>query len=157
MVFMKIGIISDTHCLSSSRCEIPQWIREAFADTDMIVHAGDVEHPDFLRELTGIAPVYAVRGNCDQHGFNTPEFMSITTEAGLVTVAHRAETARRAVTSASRVMIYGHTHIALINQEEHLLVINPGSPTLPRGGLPASVAVLYISADIVKAELKQKP
>lgn len=154
---MKIGIISDTHFMNPDNCEVPQWIREAFAGAAMIVHAGDVERPEFLNELSAIAPVYAVRGNCDHSGFDTPSTRSIEIGCGFLTVAHRADVARQALLPASRVMVYGHTHIPLINEEENLLVVNPGSPTLPRGGLPPSVAILQISGTNLKAELKQKP
>ncbi len=154
---MKIGLLSDSHFANPDRCDIPGWVKDAFSQTDMIIHAGDVEHPDFLRALSGIAPVYAVRGNCDGFGFDTPEFMSIETGNGHITVAHRAEVARRHLTPKSRVMVYGHTHISLINQETELLVINPGSISLPRGGLPASVAILTIDKDQFKAELIKKP
>lgn len=154
---MKIGIISDTHFVNPAKCEIPAWICNEFAQTDLIIHAGDVEHPEFLANLASIAPVYAVRGNCDNHGFDTPLTRSVDIGCGLLTVAHRADMARQALLPRSRVMVYGHTHISLINEEEGLLIINPGSPTLPRGGLPASVAVLYICDAEIKAELKQKP
>lgn len=156
-VCMKIGIISDTHITNPQLCEIPGWVRQAFAGVDMIVHAGDVERPEFLSELSTIAPVYAVRGNCDVDAFDTPHVISMEIGCGLLTVAHRAGTARDALSERSRVMVYGHTHIALINQEENLLVINPGSPTLPRGGLPASVALLHICDQEIRAELKQRP
>jgi putative phosphoesterase len=53
-------------------------------------------------------------------------------------------------------MVYGHTHISLINQEENLLVINPGSPSMPRGGLPPSVALLTIENGKIRAELRQR-
>lgn len=154
---MKIGIISDTHVVNHRLIEVPGWVRDAFVGVDMIIHAGDVELNDFLGELSTIAPVYAVRGNCDLGAYDTPTARSIEIGCGLLTVAHRAGTARDALHPRSRVMVYGHTHIALINQEENLLVINPGSPTLPRGGLPASVALLHVNGDEIRAELKQRP
>lgn len=154
---MKIGIISDTHITNPAACEIPGWISEAFTGVSMIIHAGDVEHPKYLQALKDIAPVYAVRGNCDHGAFSTPESISIEIGCGLLTAAHRAPTARQALTSQSRVMVYGHTHISLIHDEGELLVINPGSPTLPRGGLPASVAILEVRGDELYAELKVQP
>lgn len=154
---MKIGIISDTHITSPANCVVPDWIANAFAGVNMIVHAGDVEHPEYLEALKDIAPVYAVRGNCDRQAFSTPESISVEIGCGLLTAAHRAPVARQALSSQSRVMVYGHTHISLINDEGNLLVINPGSPTQPRGGLPASVAVLEVRGDELYAELKVQP
>ncbi|NCB40580.1 MAG: metallophosphoesterase [Erysipelotrichia bacterium] len=154
---MKIGIISDTHVVNPHNCIVPEWVRQAFSGVDMIVHAGDVERPEFLGELATIAPVYAVRGNCDTGSFDVPTTLSVEIGCGLLTVAHRAGTARAALSERSRVLVYGHTHISLINQENSLLVINPGSPTLPRAGLPASVAVLSVCGEEISAELKQRP
>ncbi|MBU1107557.1 MAG: metallophosphatase family protein [Candidatus Riflebacteria bacterium] len=154
---MKIGIISDTHITNPNACDVPDWIINAFAGVNMIIHAGDVERPEYLHALKAIAPVYAVRGNCDMREFSTPETISVEIGCGLLTAAHRAPVARQALSSQSRVMVYGHTHISLINDEGGLLVINPGSPTLPRAGLPASVAVLEINGNELYAELKVQP
>ncbi|MDD3000770.1 MAG: metallophosphoesterase family protein [Candidatus Riflebacteria bacterium] len=141
---MKIGIISDTHSIRAGGYEIPEWVREAFQDTDLIIHAGDVESPEVLEALKEIAPVYAVRGNCDSYYLKTPTHISVNIGVGLLTVAHKPATARDAVEPDTKVLVYGHTHISTISEEDGLLVINPGSPTFPRGGLPASVAVLII-------------
>lgn len=154
---MKIGIISDTHITSPSACIIPDWISKAFEGVGLIVHAGDVEHPEYLEALKSIAPVYAVRGNCDHKSFSTPESLSLEIGCGLLTAAHRAPVARQALSPQSRVMVYGHTHISLIHDEGGLLVINPGSPNHPRGGLPASVAVLEVKGNELYAELKVQP
>lgn len=153
---MKIGIISDTHAVNPATCSIPEWITEAFKGVSLIVHAGDVERPEYIQALQEIAPVCAVRGNCD-HSMKTPESISVDIGCGLLTAAHRAPVARQALSTQSRVMVYGHTHISLIHDEGSLLVINPGSPTLPRGGLPASVAVLEVRENELFAELKVQP
>ncbi|PKL45814.1 MAG: YfcE family phosphodiesterase [Candidatus Riflebacteria bacterium HGW-Riflebacteria-1] len=154
---MKIGIISDTHITHPAACTIPDWVCEAFAGVSIIVHAGDVEHPEYLEALKSIAPVYAVRGNCDHNALSTPESLSLEIGCGLLTAAHRASVARQALSKQSRVMVYGHTHISVISDEGGLLVINPGSPNHPRGGLPASVAVLEVNGDEIHAELKVQP
>ena len=154
---MKIGIISDTHLGHPEKMQIERWVAEAFADVNLIVHAGDVEHPEFLNLLRKIAPVYAVRGNCDaHHSFDTPLSRSIDIGCGLLTVAHRADHARAAVLPQTRVMVYGHTHLSLINQESDLLIINPGSPTMPRGGMPPSVAILTATDKELFAQLKHR-
>jgi hypothetical protein len=151
---MKIGIISDTHFSNPESCQIPDWILNAFKGVDMIVHAGDAECRKAFDIFRNIAPVYEVRGNCDRFAHDTPEAISIEIGAGKLTVAHRPEVARRASGPDTKVLVYGHTHISLISQEQDLLVICPGSPTLPRGGLPASVALLSVENGKISAELK---
>ncbi len=151
---MKIGIISDTHFTSSDNCHIPEWILKAFEGVDMIVHAGDGECRKAFEIFRNIAPVYEVRGNCDRFAYDIPESISIEIGGGKLTAAHRPEVARRASNEETKVLVYGHTHISLINQEQDLLVICPGSPTLPRAGLPPSVAVLHAENGKFSAELK---
>ena len=57
---MIIGVISDTHGLLR-----PEAVA-ALANSDFILHAGDIGDPAILRELEKIAPVTAVRGNVDR-------------------------------------------------------------------------------------------
>ncbi|MBT8406463.1 MAG: metallophosphatase family protein, partial [Deltaproteobacteria bacterium] len=54
-----VGVISDTH--GHLRPEVA----EAFADVDLIIHAGDIGSHEVLDALRAIAPVHAVRGNMD--------------------------------------------------------------------------------------------
>jgi uncharacterized protein len=56
---MLLGIISDTHGLLRPEAE------EALRGVELIIHAGDIGHPDVLAELKRIAPVFAVKGNVD--------------------------------------------------------------------------------------------
>jgi putative phosphoesterase len=55
----RIGLISDTHG------ELATPVLEIFANTDAIIHAGDIGDPDILGELQKLAPVTAVMGNVD--------------------------------------------------------------------------------------------
>lgn len=150
---MKIGIISDTHCYNPDRCQIPQWIKDAFDGVELIIHAGDIEHSQYITNLECIAPVYAVRGNCDPYDSQNPVSRSINIGCGLLTVAHRPGDAERALELNSKVMVYGHTHVATITEEDELLIINPGSASLPRSGMPPSVAVLDTADDKLTARL----
>ena len=149
---MKIAIVSDTH-IDSMR-KFPEWIIKHLEHVDLIIHSGDIENPEVIEYLKDLAPVYAVRGNCDQRSPDLPISRSINIESIEITFAHKASDARRAIQPNTKVMVYGHTHLALINQEENLLVINPGSPTLPRGGLKPSIALLEVKNGNLKAELK---
>ena len=57
---MRVGLVSDTHGLVDPR------LREALAGCDLVLHAGDVVGEEVLLALRAIAPVTAVRGNCDE-------------------------------------------------------------------------------------------
>ena len=59
---LRIGLISDTHIPEARKTLWPQ-VFDAFADVDMIFHAGDVHEFHVLDALEEVAPVYAARGN----------------------------------------------------------------------------------------------
>jgi hypothetical protein len=62
MAMTTIGVISDTHGYVDPR------VFELFAGVDHILHAGDIGPPGVVLQLERIAPVTAVRGNCDADG-----------------------------------------------------------------------------------------
>jgi len=58
---MNIGLISDTH-IPEAMPELPAQIRQVFADTEIILHAGDLHCLTVLDWLEEIAPVPQQRG-----------------------------------------------------------------------------------------------
>ena len=62
---MNIGLISDTH-IPEAMPELPVQIRQVFADTEIILHAGDLHCLAVLDWVEEIAPVLAARGNGDR-------------------------------------------------------------------------------------------
>ena len=60
----RIGVVADTHCPEFAE-RLPDRLFDALRDVDLIVHAGDVNGPDTLAQLSRIAPVEAVRGDHD--------------------------------------------------------------------------------------------
>ena len=53
------------------------------------------------------------------------------------------------------ILIYGHTHVPKVVQRNHLLVINPGSLSLPRQeNHEPSYAVLNIEGDDISCEIR---
>ena len=63
---MRIGVISDTHMPRRGKT-LPNFVLEAFADVDMILHAGDINDWSVLQELNELAPTTAIAGNTDSH------------------------------------------------------------------------------------------
>ena len=62
MSTLIVGLLSDTHIPHRLRV-LPEAVLDALAGVDLILHAGDVDHPGALDPLRAIAPVHAVRGN----------------------------------------------------------------------------------------------
>ena len=54
-------------------------------------------------------------------------------------------------------LIYGHSHIPVVKKIDHLLVLNPGSPTDKRGEDEYSFIVLTIEGGRMEAQLVLYP
>ena len=49
---MRIAVLSDTH-IPARLSALPGFVYEACADCDLIIHAGDIEEPEVIDELSG--------------------------------------------------------------------------------------------------------
>jgi putative phosphoesterase len=142
---MLVGLISDTHGLMR-----PEALR-ALAGVDLILHAGDVGARDVLDALRGIAPVYAVRGNVDHGDGELRSTLDLQLEGTRVHVSHGHELGSPtpealAARYGADVIVYGHTHRALVKQVGPALVVNPGAAGAARFKLQPSVALLTLPA-----------
>ena len=157
---MLIGVISDTH-IPDRASEIPEAVFDTFRDVELILHAGDLTSPDILTELETLAPVECVQGNMDRHyGIETPRSRLFEIESFRVGLIH-GEVYPRGDTQQLRylglelgadVLISGHTHQPFIRELEDMVLLNPGSPTVPRLTDP-SVMVLRIDGEKLDAEI----
>ena len=137
---MLIGLISDTHIPDRARI-IPQKVIEAFSDVELILHAGDLTSPKVIEELEEIAPVMAVQGNMDRaNGIDLPKAKIIEVEGLKIGIIHgevypRADSDQLlylAKELGADILVSGHSHQPKIEQKEGVLLLNPGSPIVPR-------------------------
>ena len=137
---MLIGLISDTHIPDRAK-EIPQKVLEAFSDVDLILHAGDLTSFNVIDDLSQIAPVLAVQGNMDRAtGIKLPIAETIEVEGLKIGIAHgevypRADTQQlvyMAKELGADILVTGHSHQPKIEQTDGVLLLNPGSPIVPR-------------------------
>ena len=150
-----IGLVSDTHGL------VRPGVFEALSGVSQILHAGDVGGRAVLDELGVIAPVSAVYGNVDHPG--PPLEGRHVIEAGGLTlhVSHGHELGsptpeKLLATYTADVLVFGHTHRALVHRSGTRLVINPGAAGPRRFNAVPSVARLTIlngRADVEIVEL----
>ena len=155
---MKTGLISDTHSPAMGK-HPPDEVALAFADVDLILHAGDIYTSACLDWLEEIAPVLAVEvppAPC----FGDPRVARkrvvdiggrlVGLVHDLVIIGHGFEVApgimERQVGDdepladyleqffGERVeaVVFGDTHIPMVERHQGILFVNPGSPTLPR-------------------------
>ena len=147
-----LGLISDTHG------RLPTQINNIFEHVDGILHAGDIGSGTILEALELIAPVVAVKGNMDWGSWTSQLreiaiFSICNIRIGLVHDRYQLPTNRQI--ARCRVIVSGHTHRALIEERNGVLLINPGSAGQPRANRPASVALLHISDQQVSARIIQ--
>lgn len=144
----RIGVISDTHGL------VLPGVTTAFADLDLILHAGDLDTPEVLRQLERLAPVVAVRGNMDRGPWaeRLPVAETVECEGVAIYVRHILNDMDLDPSAAGfGVVVSGHTHRPEQRRRGGVLFLNPGSASMPRGGTQPSVAVLTFSRQRIEA------
>ena len=148
---MRIGVISDTHIPARSRV-LPPAVLEAFAGVDAILHAGDVNVRDVLIELEAIAPVHGVLGNNDDWSLHGVLPERVRLELGGVTIGMVHDSGRtqgrrgrlEAAFPGCRVVVFGHSHQPIVDDDGSVLLLNPGSAIDPRRARIPTVALLDI-------------
>ena len=132
---MRILLVSDTHGVLDPRIEA------LVAGVDLVVHAGDVGSTGVLDQL---APVQAVLGNNDteakwigaRRGLRgLRESREIDAPGGIIAVEHghkvnpvaRRHAKLRARHPQARLIVYGHSHRLVVDQDERPWVVNPGA------------------------------
>ena len=148
-----VGLIADTHGL------VRAGVHQALAGVSLILHAGDVGGDDVLDELALIAPVHAVYGNTDDPGNPRLSRELVHDVDGVrIHVSHGHELGQPrpeplAERYADDVLVYGHTHRALVTRLGERLVVNPGAAGPRRFDLSPSVARLTIAGGRAGVEI----
>lgn len=133
----KILIVSDSHGRNTN---LRKAIQNMGSYLDMMIHLGDSqEYPD---QITGMVncPVEMVRGNCD--GLSKlpgTKLIDIGDHKALITHGHLyggsmgiPQMRAMAQENGADIVMFGHTHIPLLEQEDGMTVLNPGSISQPR-------------------------
>jgi len=145
---LRVGLISDTHGLL--RPEVEALLR----GSDFIIHAGDICDPAILEALAAIAPVTAVRGNCDQGPWagRLRETERLRLGDVLIYVIH--DLARMDLEPGARgirVVVSGHSHQPSVQERGGVLFVNPGSAGPRRFKLPIAFGELTVAGGRVSA------
>jgi len=150
----RIGLISDTHGLLR-----PEALA-ALADSDLLIHAGDIGKPEVVAALKKIAPLVAIKGNNDTDSWarRLPETKKITLGALKLYVIHNVkELSFDPAARGFRVVISGHSHKPVIQTKDNVLFVNPGSAGPRRFKLPICVGKLLVQGETVDAEIIELP
>jgi hypothetical protein len=154
---MRVAVLSDTHAPRYWK-SCPPAVARVLEHVEVILHAGDVCIPDVLDELSGWAPVHAVRGNNDGPdvaGWGAPDTLTLELAGLPVAMVHdsgarigRPARLRRRFPDAGLV-VFGHSHIPLNEEHDGQRIFNPGSPTDKRRQPRGTVGLLLISDGVL--------
>ena len=149
-------VIADTHI---PRRALPQALIPHLQRADLILHAGDLMDPALLDELASYAPVRAVRGNLDPPEADLPQTSEFEFGGAAVAMIHDSgprrgrRTRMRRRFPGARVVVFGHSHMPWLEDEDGLLLLNPGSPTDRRRQPRHTFALLRAEEGNVRAEV----
>jgi putative phosphoesterase len=149
---LRVGLVSDTH-IPEARKELWPQVFATLAGVDLILHGGDIHDLVVLDQLGALAPLYSARGNGEDgsggravagahprlryswllelagvrvgltHDLPVPEYPP------RLTVERWKQ--RRFATADIDVIVFGDSHVELIEVVDGTLCVNPGSPTYP--------------------------
>lgn len=134
---MLLAIISDTHLPLGQR-RLPGACIELLKGADHILHAGDISTVSVLSELENLGPTLtAVLGNVDEPALSARLACEVRLEFQGVKLAmiHDAGPASGRLARLGKRfpdvagVIFGHSHIPLLQGDKDFQIFNPGSPT----------------------------
>lgn len=150
---MKIGVMSDTH---GSLLYFEKAL-DTLSECDVILHGGDVLYhgprndipkgynpKGLIEKLNSLNNILIARGNCDadvdqmviNHPIQSPYVMSQFGEVRIV-MTHgytdsKEDTIKKAKNMGADILILGHTHVKELYCDENLVILNPGSTSIPK-------------------------
>jgi putative phosphoesterase len=156
---VRLAVLADTHIPTRAR-DLPPGAWRVIDSSEGVLHAGDLTDPALLEALRRRTRVWAVLGNNDHalHGL-LPDLLEIELGGVAVAMVHDPGPAagRRARLRrqfpAARVVVFGHSHVPVAEDDGELLLLNPGSPTDRRRMPSFTIAVLTLGPEVVRAEI----
>lgn len=160
---MKIGVVSDTHIRTDDELDAFKSIfSSCFSDVDLLLHAGDLISLKVFEWLSSQVETVAVSGNMDFAEVSEILPKSRVVEVGKfkVGVTHGwgppDGLTRRVKKSFEKsdgelevdCIVFGHSHSALNELGDSVLLFNPGAPMDKRFAAYNSVGFLEINKEI---------
>ena len=133
---MLIAVVSDTH----RENKYINLAKELIKDADILIHLGDNTDDVEVLKSGFKGEVYAVAGNCD-YSAQYPKEVIIEvngrkiffTHGDLYGVKHSMNNIYyRGKELGVDIVLFGHTHVQIIEEEKDIILMNPGSISLPR-------------------------
>lgn len=172
---MKIGVMSDTH---GSLLYFEKALK-TLEDCDVLLHGGDILYhgprndipkgynpKEVIARINDVKNILIARGNCDadvdqmviNHPIQSPYVMSQFGEIRIVMTHGYTESKEEVIKNAKNmgadILILGHTHVKELYCDENLVVINPGSTSIPKDGTHSVAIIEIIQSDENEDELE---
>lgn len=148
-----VAVVADTHVPSRAPA-VPEALLQDLERHEpfKILHAGDLTAQSVIESFEFIAPIHAVKGNNDE--LDLPHEYAETFDDVTVAMRHKPDLHdldRFAERHEADIVVHGHTHAATVKDHGDVTVLNPGSPTVPRGD--PSYALISIQGNRFQTEL----
>lgn len=148
---MKVLIFSDSH----GRMENIRDVLIRSGKVDMVIHLGDIERQEDTLENMCECPVIIVRGNCDfASDKDVLRTMTLGNHKAFITHGHHysVKYGLERIYFAAReqecdIVMFGHTHVPMIQYDEGITYINPGSIEIPVAGCKPSYMLMEIDSE----------
>jgi putative phosphoesterase len=147
-----IAVLADTHMPKGAR-RLPTRCVELIGQAEAVIHAGDFFGASALAEIRALCPVVrAVHGNVDEPALrdSLPETLEFELGGRRLAMIHDAGPAKGRLARMRRrfpdaeAVVFGHSHLPLLEQEGKFQIFNPGSPTERRRAARASMGLLTL-------------
>ena len=133
---MRVLIVSDTHRRNDNFFSV----LDRVGPVDMVVHCGDAEGGEYAISEAAGCPVQIVLGNNDffsdlprESEFQIGRYKVWLVHGHNYFVSMGNENLKQeAIYKGVDIVMYGHTHKPVIDLEDSVIAINPGSLTYPR-------------------------
>ena len=165
---MKIGVMSDTH----GSLTYFEKALDILSECDVLIHGGDILYhgprndiPEgynpkgLISKINSLDNIIIARGNCDadvdqmviNHPIQSPYVMSQFGETRIVTTHGYTDSKDEVITKAKNmgadILILGHTHVKELYVDDNLIVLNPGSTSIPKDGTNSVATIDIIQTD----------
>lgn len=149
---MKVLVISDTHGKLDNAKKVIEQIIPLGITT--VLHCGDyVSDARILQKFYSDLTVHSVYGNCDM-GFGGEYSQVVVIEHVSIYMSHGHrygvkwgdydEVVIDAKANEASVAVCGHSHCVYLCRQEGIIVMNPGSLSLPRDSMNPSYGILNL-------------
>lgn len=151
----RVAVFADSHNMFS---RLPLAI-ERLGNVDMLFHLGDFAiDAERISEALGGVPFFSVKGNNDSGSMYPRKRIELVEDAwillvhgdGYHTIYQMIEQARENRCAA---VLFGHTHVPLLQADGEVLIVNPGSISLPSQGSKPSCALLEVDGKDVNVKM----